>query len=659
MGKILKPAIFLLICLSLFTPLIVNSNFFFPFVGPKSLYFFALSEAIFFLWLILISVNPQYRPQFNLILLTLSLYILVFILSSLFGIDFSYSFWSKHERMTGVLMHLHLFSFFLVLSSTFGKEDFEKIFGISIFVAELAGLYGISTLRNPIMRGGGTLGNESFLGTYLLFNLFFALYLIFEKKNFLKMFAEFSFVLLFISLLMIGVNFKDKNFSSYLLGLLFKEGARAAKISFYGGLGLLFLLRISFSKNKILKIFGLATLFLSFLIISIALYSIMFQPNSFFRSLLEKEVGSFGGRFFVWEIAKKGFFERPILGWGPENFEFVFFKHFNPCFGTEKCGADVWYDRAHNIVFDTLVQTGIFGLISYFSIFFAAFYSLWKNFFKNKTDFWTAGIFTSLFVSYFVQNLTVFDMVSSFLVFFLSLSFLASFEKKKIFEEMKEPNLILIFLCVILFFISSIYFVFLPVQSSVSAIRFLYTEFFEKEKLELAKKAIFSSPLGRNQIRQFLSERFLSELQKEKKLSPFSEEIFNFFIQELKKNIQENKMDFKSYLKLGEMLNLYSLFKPEKGKEAEEILKKAINEWPQNQMSYWELAQTMVLRGEYEKAIDLAQKALDLEKNLERSHLILISLLRAIGKKDLAEEKLKEAIKINPNWEKDFESLLK
>jgi hypothetical protein len=154
--------------LILFTPLILSSKFFFPFVGPKSLYFFAISEIIFFLWLILIFIDSRYRPKINALLIALSIYLFIFIFASIFGVNFSYSFWSKYERMTGILMHLHLFAFFLVLSSTFKEEDFKKLFGFSNFVAILASWIALANLKNPTMRGGGTIGNESFLGTYLL-----------------------------------------------------------------------------------------------------------------------------------------------------------------------------------------------------------------------------------------------------------------------------------------------------------------------------------------------------------------------------------------------------------------------------------------------------------------------------------------------------------
>ena len=101
---ICKGIIWLGTALILFTPLVISGKFFFPFVGPKSLYFMALAEIIFAAWLILIIFEPKYRPRFNLLLAALILFVGCLILSSIFGEDFSRSFWSKYERMTGLLM---------------------------------------------------------------------------------------------------------------------------------------------------------------------------------------------------------------------------------------------------------------------------------------------------------------------------------------------------------------------------------------------------------------------------------------------------------------------------------------------------------------------------------------------------------------------------
>jgi len=661
-SEILVNTIHFFTFLILFTPLIgppfpLANFFFFPFVGPKSLYFFAISEIIFFSWLILIFIDSKYRPKINSLLIAFSIYLSIFILASIFGVNFSYSFWSKYERMTGILMHLHLFAFFLVLSSTFKEEDFKKLFGVSIFVAILASWIALANLKNPTMRGGGTIGNESFLGTYLLFNVFFALYLIFKTREFAKILSIVSFSILALSLLLIGVNLEKLSFSRALSAIFLKEGARAAKLSFYGGLVLLFFFWLIASKRKILKILGSIFLISSLIFSAFVFYSLLTQPEGFFRKMIEREVGSFGGRFPVWQGAWKGFLERPLLGWGPENFEFSYIKHYNPCMPTPECGGEIWFDRAHNIIFDTLISTGIFGMVSYLLIFAAIFYILWKNFLKNKTDFFAPGIFTSLFIAYFVQNLTVFDMVSSFMVFFLSLAFVASFEKEFEKREIKKLNPFYLIFVLILFFVSFYEFVILPVLTDGYVILAIKEKVGTPERLKYFQKTLSTSPLGKFQIRQFFAENEMANFNF-KDLNENVKREIEFLIEELKKSTKESPLDFRSFLRLGDLYNLYAFFDSTKLKEGEEILKRAIEISPKNQQGYWSLAQNLVYQGRFDEAIFLAQRAVELEPKFKNSHLILIKVLKIAGKEDLAKQKFEEAIKINPDWEGDLRKIL-
>jgi hypothetical protein len=50
-------------------------------------------------------------------------------------------------------------------------------------------------------------------------------------------------------------------------------------------------------------------------------------------------------------MALKGIAERPVLGWGQENFNYVFNKYYNP----QMFGQEEWFDRTHNVVLDWLI----------------------------------------------------------------------------------------------------------------------------------------------------------------------------------------------------------------------------------------------------------------------------------------------------------------
>ena len=48
-------------------------------------------------------------------------------------------------------------------------------------------------------------------------------------------------------------------------------------------------------------------------------------------------------------------------------------ENFDPCFFLGECGGETRFDQSHNIIFDNLVDGGIFGLLGYLSILFRLF----------------------------------------------------------------------------------------------------------------------------------------------------------------------------------------------------------------------------------------------------------------------------------------------
>ena len=668
-----KKIILFSVFLVLFTPLVIDADFLFPFVGPKSIYFMVLVLIIFSTYLLLISVDPKYRPKLNSLLIALILFIAVLTVSLILSANPSYSFWSKYERMTGFLMTLHLLAFFVVISSVFKKkEDWFKIFGVSIFIASLISIIAlfmkidISLIGQigAISQDGATLGNSSFLGTYLLFNIFLALYLFTQasiasdgsqkKRSFFKLKTTGGFkVFSGISLIII------------LIALLL-SGARAAIFSMFGGLVLLFLFWFIFYKKGILKFVGLALLII--LIVGIFFITwLAFQPNSFVNEELIQM--GFGARFLVWEGALQGWLERPWFGWGLENFDLAFIKHFNPLLFLPGYGGEIWFDRAHNIIIDTLVTTGLVGFLAYLGIFAAAFYLLWSRYLKEKICFWTAGIFSSLLIAYFVQNLTVFDMVSSFMMFFLVLGFVASItikENEKLFiYNQKNLNPFITIIVLTFFSFSFFYFIIQPFKAGHYVIEAFGIQPSSPERITLYKKTLATSPLGREQIRLFFADEAINFFHSNDGLLAIQEKSKNsklkldFLTQELEKSIKESPLDFRSHLTLGNLYNIYAQINPEKLIRAEQVLKRAIEISPSNPQGYWLLTQVKLHQGDIKTAFSLAEQAVVIEPRINRSHFILVETAKIKRGLDFAKEKAREAMKINPDWEQNLEQLLK
>ena len=64
--------------LVLFTPLIVNTKFFFPFVAPKTIFFRIVIEIILAAYIFLVVANKAWRPQINVLTIVLAVFLGIF-----------------------------------------------------------------------------------------------------------------------------------------------------------------------------------------------------------------------------------------------------------------------------------------------------------------------------------------------------------------------------------------------------------------------------------------------------------------------------------------------------------------------------------------------------------------------------------------------------
>ncbi len=124
--KIIKYCVLAGLFLTPFLVLVVPASLFFPFITGKNFAFRILIEIIFSLWLVLAIFDKNYRPRFagknNLLIIILSVFIFGLALSSIFGSNLYRSFWSNYERMEGLITYLHLFAFFLALTTMLKTE---------------------------------------------------------------------------------------------------------------------------------------------------------------------------------------------------------------------------------------------------------------------------------------------------------------------------------------------------------------------------------------------------------------------------------------------------------------------------------------------------------------------------------------------------------
>lgn len=365
------------ILLSLFTPLVISQSTFYPYIFGKAIFFQILIEILLIFYLVLIIQKPEFRPKLNPLNITLLIYFSVFILTTLTGLDPIRSFWSTQERMTGTFNLLHFGAFFLILGNVFkSKRDWFWLLRISLLASALVSIYELFHLESNL---GSTLGNNGFLATYLLFNIFFALFLIIKDE---KLIWRIPYGLI------LALN----------LFIFYYIHKRAAYVGLFAGFFLFLFSSIFTLKSR--KRWLALTLLAIFLIASA--YIFWNQKESFLVGDKSREIS--------WGISWNAWRDRFLFGWGPENYIYAFAKHFDPEYAEY---AGEWFDKAHNQIFETAVTTGLIGFLSYLAVFLIALY----NFFRQKNF-----LFISLLVAYFITNLFWFDTTSSLIPLFITLS---------------------------------------------------------------------------------------------------------------------------------------------------------------------------------------------------------------------------------------------
>ncbi|MBL7156479.1 MAG: O-antigen ligase family protein [Candidatus Pacebacteria bacterium] len=355
----------------------------------------------------------------------------IFLLATIFSLDPYYSFWESPFRAGGFL-NFSLYIIFAILAFLIiRKKDWQKIWNFALIIGAIASIMAIlqyfEVFKKHLIpytgRPPATFGNSIFLAIYLLVLLFLALSFGLKEKKYFKKILYFSVILLFIFVL-----------------LIIKSRAT------YFGLAITFLYFFLFypvkSRSKKLLLLKIATVSIIFLV-ACGIYFLNTQEQlpefiqnnrtlEAITSRLSFELILGESRFSTWQISFEAIKERPILGYGPENFSIAFDRYYDP----KLPGLfHIWWDRAHNFILDISIEAGIPALIIYISLFSALLWQLQKIKRKNPNDALIChGIQTS-FIGYLIVTFFNFDSFSTYLILFLLISYSMFLIRKNISSE--------------------------------------------------------------------------------------------------------------------------------------------------------------------------------------------------------------------------------
>src|SRR3989338_1156624 len=602
-----------------FVCLIVPSSMFFPFITGKNFTFRILVEIALGAWVLLMFIDAKYRPRFSFILGAAGTFLAVIALADFMGINPYRSFWSNYERMEGLITHIHLFFFLLIAGSVFATERMWNWFWntsllVSLFVATNAygQLAGWGAVHQSVNRLDATLGNSTYLAVYALFHAFLAMFLFFRSG---QGFPRARFIYPVVALINVAV--------------LYFTHTRGTTLGLVGGIFLTFFLIALFGREypKARKFTAAGVVAVLIIVGSFVMWkdAAWIQNDLTLGRIADISLSdtTTQSRFMIWRMSWEGWKEHPILGWGQDNFLYVFAKHYNP----KMWNQEPWFDRSHDVFFDWLIAGGALGLLSYLSLFGAALYYIWSS--RNKhLSVVERGIFTGMLAGYFVHNIFVFDNLTSYLVFFALLAYLhtqnvenestetvrehkrSGKEKEK---ELEAGDLLIAASIIIVITAGTVYFLNIRnIDANIALINAIRPEGVLVDgpngEKEIALEAVIErGGIGKTEAREQLAQIALQTTDSRVPAN-IRQQFYDLTMNKFEGAIADDPNDLRTISFAAVFYERFGQFD-----KSLQYFKKAIELSPKRQESYLDLSQQFLIQGNYDEAEAVTKTAYELD----------------------------------------------
>lgn len=652
----IKTIIFIIPFLSLY----VATSMLFPFITGKNFVFRILTELATVLWFGLMVLSKEYRLKNSTILLLVLAFTFVVGLADLSGLNPYNSLWSSYERMEGYLTILHLCLYFMIIKSVFKtKKDWIILLNIFALVGVVVSFSGLLQKLGYFRIAGdnivGTIGNSAFLAAYLLLASFLNMILIINTKRVWLKTVYLAVILL--HLLIIYYTAIRGPILAVVIGII--------SFSLFYIFG-----KTVTPRDKLFRKIAISVIS-GILILSIGFFAVrdtafIKQDKTFSRiASISPSDPTTQFRLIIWGMAWEGIKERPILGWGQENFIIVYSKHYNP----KLFRLETWADRAHNIILDWLVNAGFLGLFSYLSIFVAVLYGLWSAHKGRLISRAEAFTVTAALIVYFFQNLFVFDTINTYIVFFALLAYVDTLEsragghkshgaeapKSPEFFRLKIKSVTVTALVLIIFSFAGYFINYKPIKQSQLTQRIIisfpnYRSF--STVLDDFNRALAYRTFGDRDVRLSMFHIASKILD----LRLFEQSALKFLeatAVELEKQVAANPNNLGYLTAIVDFLNKIAAYAPSFIGKAEIYIKECLRLSPESQWVYFSLAENYVLKKDYENAFIAMKKAVALAPEKEESQFKMALTAILTSREDLANSALENVKKIRASKDSD------
>lgn len=404
-----------------FLPLVYTNSFVFPYVTAKAFFFILLVQlallaavATYVTKGIHISVGPLFGLFFS--------HVLWAGVATLASDDAASSMWSSLDRVEGYFFWLHLFAFFSLLVTFYSREDWYRWIKLSFFVSVILALMGLAQyagfydLTNNEQRVDILFGNPVFFALYMLIHIGFGALLSLRSRHVFRYF--------YISAALLEVV------------TLFYTGTRGAILGLIAGLIVGSLVYgLSLRTNLRVRMLSAVVSAAGICVVGALVFfndSAVFSSNPYLDRFSVISVTDIKNqsRYYIWEAAIDGIAQRPILGYGYEQFDNVFSRHVDPTFYGKGLSSrpEHWVDRAHNVLLDTAVSTGVPGLLLFVAMLVYAAYVFWTSALLSSGE---RAVWFAILAAYGTHSMFSFNAVTGLVLLMAVLAYAAIIDTRR------------------------------------------------------------------------------------------------------------------------------------------------------------------------------------------------------------------------------------
>lgn len=490
---------------------------------------------------------------------------------------------------------------------------------------------GIKILFKGYSSEAFTFGNSSFAAMYIFGAFILSLYYLFQSEN--KKWWMYVIPLV----LLINPNIINSKIWSGDLSAGFVGQARASTYVIILSILFIFIIwLISKIKNTKIRSHTTYSIFgVSVVLLVISAFSLLSHDGVLRKVYLDQATGA---RPLIWEMSEKVISQKPYLGWGPDNFERIFELNYDNRLLQDEYGNEAWFDRAHNVFIDQLVDHGFIGLVLYVSLYLITVITLIHTTLKskNKNDRVLASMLIVYFSLHLVELQTAFDTTISYPMIAIMIALSVVLYDRTRSEDVKIDNewdinnwsKYSLASLLIIFCLWSLIGGWVPMVRTETTNGYMRIIGSSEKRIE-AYPVLFASPVDKHSFLWRMSTDFqkgISEnpkiLEDASKVDVFKKEIL-VFENGYREYIKENPSHFRSRLNLADMLIYQRLFGIDKLKEAQLVLDEAIKMVPQAPQAYWMKAVGYIYMKKFDLAREYANKGLALNPQIKQSQNVV------------------------------------